>query len=430
MWPGGRRAPRGRGADPRRAPGRPGALRGRSCGRRRREGVSPVPRAPRGAGGPSPPSARRDFGPRADRPRLRRAREPLPAPRLRAGRAGGAGPDRRRPERARRFTRGGPCGQRRRRASGSLRELPESASRSPSRRPSARYRLPEGTLLVVDRAVARAPSSPRARASASRARSATTPSLAPLAAGRVASPWLHNTDADIAPARATTSSRPQFVGSRRSRRRDLLLRPPVRRGPGPRGGRAPLRDLAALLRARPRLGRIALRVPEHGKLPRDPRRVLRGRAGLSAEERRGGLLRPRQAREGRRDRAARRRAADPRGPALRPRALRHGPRAAGPRRRRSAGARRLPPVPPARLRASRGVARRPRRASPRTGGSLRRGARDAAALRQPFFRADLLAEALEKLGAFAAIREARGTRRPTPRRSAGTSTPGSTPSAR
>src|SRR5262249_1636082 len=47
--------------------------------------------------------------------------------------------------------------------------------------------------------------------------------------------------------------------------RDLLLRAPVRRGPDARRSGTPLRDLAALLRARPRLGRLALRVREHGK---------------------------------------------------------------------------------------------------------------------------------------------------------------------
>ncbi len=85
----------------------------------------------------------------------------------------------------------------------------------------------------------------------------------------------------------------------------LLLRASVRRGSGPRARRTALRDLAPLLRARTRVGRLALRLPEHGQLPRHPGARLRRGPRVPPQERRRGLLRPRQARQDRRDRAPR-----------------------------------------------------------------------------------------------------------------------------
>ena len=97
--------------------------------------------------------------------------------------------------------------------------------------------------------------------------------LALKAAGRIASDWIHSTDADTVLPRdyfeQTETSR-----SRGNERGCLLLRAPLRSGPGARRSGAPLRDLVALLRARTRLGGFAVRVPQHGKLSRHLLRPL------------------------------------------------------------------------------------------------------------------------------------------------------------
>ncbi len=220
--------------------------------------------------------------------------------------------------------------------------------------------------------------------------------------------------------RADGGARPGRTGAAR-----LLLRAPLRGRPGPRARRSALRDLAALLRAGARLGRLALRVREHGKLPGDSGGSYAEGARVSPEERRRGLLRPRQARQGRRDRAPGGNAAVARRAPVGPRAVRHGPRAAGPdgqAERRSPTSASTIPLVFAHLAAWLRPARPLRR---------RRGRRATARWRSlpapsPFFRTDLLREALEKLGVADAIaRRAPGP--PTRPRSGGTSTPGSTP---
>ena len=243
----------------------------------------------------------RRLRPRARRAGLRRAGEPLRAARLRAAADRRAGPDRRRPQRPRRLARRRPRGEPRRRASastgssrgrGAVGERPDSALDA----------LPGGTLLVIDRASPgrflpegqgvgpRAQDRQRRRARAPR-RGTPRLALAPQHRRR------HAADP------TTTSSRPRRSTAEDRAAGDLLLRAPLRGRPGPGAGRAALRDLAALLRAGARLGGIALRLPEHGQLPRDPGRFLRRGARISPQERRRRLLRPRQARQGRRDRA-------------------------------------------------------------------------------------------------------------------------------
>ena len=121
----------------------------------------------------------------------------------------------------------------------------------------------------------------------------------------------------------TTSTRPRPIADGGERRRALLLRAPLRARTRTLAlARPALRDLAALLHARPRVGGLALRLRGDGQLHRDPPRGVRGGPRVPAQERGRGLLRPRQARQGRLDRAPGRIAAPARGTDLRPRPLR------------------------------------------------------------------------------------------------------------
>ena len=250
------------------------------------------------------------------------------------------------------------------------RELPDFQTLSESP-PIRAHRLPAGTLLVVDRAVS-GHFIPEGQGVGLARKIGNDAVLALSAAGRIASPWLHNTDADVLLPRdyfeQLEGVDPEGVGSA-----VYFYDHRFEEDPGSCGSGPALRDLAALLRSGAGVGGLALRLPEHGELPRHSRGRVRGGARVSPQERRRGLLRPRQARQGRDDRAARRHAAAARGPAFRPRPLRNGPGAARPRRE-EAGARGIPAGASARFRPPGGVAADPegRRADRRRhGGRVR-----------------------------------------------------------
>ena len=152
-----------------------------------------VPRAPCGAGGRARRDARRIVGPRARRAGIRRAGQLLSADRLRAPRTAGGRPDCRRSQCAGRFSSRRARGEHRRaqpHRKGAAR-LPDALGvAAHPRAPASR-----GTLLVIDRAV-EGHFLPEGQGVGLARKIGNDAVLAISAAGRIASPWLHNTDAD------------------------------------------------------------------------------------------------------------------------------------------------------------------------------------------------------------------------------------------